>query len=207
MKGAAAAGPYELYRWKSSRGRLVVRTAWVKGVRHVVLSDDDGYDKRQTPSSSSSSSARQKNANGTAAAAANRPPLSAVRANGNSGPATTASDNNGDNYYVDRVLRWLQKPSATPLETQRKSVSAPGNGDGGGGTRGRRPALVKTCSIPEHSGTFDGDQQVVEIAERLTKSTGKNNNNNNNCTQNRHKIELHVHIPSACSTINDNNYY
>lgn len=194
----AATGSYELFRWKSSRGRLVVRTTWVKGVRHVILSDDDEKEKRQ---SSSSSSVREKNANRTAVST-NRQPLRVVSVNENCVQHPTTCDNNGDdNYYVERVLQWLQKPSTMLLETQRKSVSAPGNSCNGNADRSRRPALVKTCSIPETNNKFDGEQQVVEIAKSSTKSTRRNNSN---WPQNHHKIELHVHIPSTCTTSNDN---
>ncbi|XP_025408057.1 uncharacterized protein LOC112681912 [Sipha flava] len=185
MKGTAAADrPYESCRWKSSRGRLAVRTTWVKGVRHVIMSDDDDVtDERPPPEKEKRSRLQHKNSGGsTSNAKTNRSPLTVVNANGNN---NNGNDDNGS--YVDRVLRWLHKPSGGVLETCQKPMSAPGNGGGGV----RRPALIKTFSIPENKFVH---QQVAEVTGRpsTTKSSGASN------AKNHRKTELHVHMPSTC---------
>lgn len=193
----SAADPCEFFRWKSACGRLVVRTKWVKGVRHVILSDDDdddgggggGKEKRQ-----------RLQRPGTNKTAANRPASGAHDAKENRVQTTATAacnDNDGDDNYVERVLQWLQKPSGM-LETCRKPMSAPENCMT---SVYRRPALVKTCSIPEHK-YVDGRTQV-EIVKRPTKSTC-------NPMKNHQKTELHVHMPSMCLTggkiIKDDDY-
>lgn len=195
MKGAAAAAadprPYEFFRWKSSRGRLAVRTTWVKGVRHVILSDDEVTDERPPPSEKEKRPRLQhKNGGGSSS---NRPPLSVVDANGKNDNNNNNNDDDDDSY-VERVLQWLHKPSGGVLETCQKPMSAPGNGGGGGGFR--RPALIKTFSIPENKSAH---QQVAGATRRPT-TCGKSSSGG--CTKNRQKTELHVHMPSTCPASN-----
>lgn len=189
-----AADPYEFFRWKSSCGRLVVRTTWVKGVRHVVLSDDDD----DYPPEKEKRQPRRKGCDNvckTPATPNRRPPLSEIDENHepSSSVAWSSYSHNsvGDESYVERVLQWLQKPTGM-LETRRKPMSAPGHGV-------RRPALVKTCSIPENR---FADQQVVEVdRKRPMKST---RNCSAKSSAHNQKTELHVHMPSMCPTANDN---
>lgn len=154
----------------------------------MVLSDDDDDDDKWSRTEMEKLPRRlhRKNAIDEAAAVVNdRPPLS---------PVDTNCTESSDDDYVERVLRWLHKPSDM-LDARRKPMSAPSVINDAASYR--RPALVKTCLILENK--FD-DQQVVEIAtdDRPVKS-------NRNRTKNHHKTELHVHMPSVCPTGNVNN--
>lgn len=186
------ADPYEFFRWKSSCGRLVVRTTWVKGVRHVVLSDEDDEDKEKRQPRKSCNHAGDSSRK-TTPAPTSRPPLGEIDENHEPSSWCNYSHNGGggggDESYVERVLQWLQKPTGM-LETRRKPMSAPGHGI-------RRPALVKTCSIPENK---FADQQVVEAdCKRPPKST------RNYCAKSHNqKTELHVHMPSVCPAADEN---
>jgi hypothetical protein len=168
----ADADPYEFFRWKSSCGRLVVRTTWVSGVRHVLLSDDD-----KSPEKEKRLQLRRR------AALVDRGTQSSRTVDDHDDEDTERSCNEDDNY-VERVLQWLQKPSVE-LDARRKPMSAPGSD-----IRGcRRPALVKTCSIPErHSQRSEHRQAIVIHDERPTMRSG---------VKGRHKTELHVHMPSV----------
>lgn len=202
--------PYEFFRWKSSCGRLVVRTTWVRGVRHVILSDDDdGGDghhrrRRSPPAKDIRQRHRGKNLTDTTASVPSHTDGNVRTTICGTGRyvtnASAAAANDDDDYYVERVLRWLQKPSVE-LETSRKPMSAPGRDVAVVGGSNRRPVLIKTCSIPENnSGDPNGRARVAAVdvilpQEPPTRSTvvvagdrGKN----------RQKTELHVHIPSTC---------
>jgi len=181
------ADPYEFFRWKSSCGRLVVRTTWVKGVRHAILSDDDDDDvnKRTPPPKKERHARRPHRSNSENDAVAAKETADDDRL-----PSNVAA---ADDDYVERVLRWLHKPAGAMLETCRKPMSAPSAGHGA--CSSRRPALVKTCSIP---GNKSERQQVVGIAERPMTTRSVVASAAGNCTKNRHKIELHVHMPSVC---------
>lgn len=191
----SAAGPYEFFHWKSSCGRLVVRTTWVKGIRHAVLSDDDA-DKHTPPSKKEREKKRRahRGANENAAAVTAETATAVITTTiteDNGGPSNFAAK--ADDDYVERVLRWLHKPAGSMLETCRKPMSG---GDNGSCCYSRRPALVNTCSIPDNK---PERQQVVMINKRPTMMTRSANNiAAGNCTKNRHKTELHVHMPSVC---------
>jgi len=169
----ADADPYEFFRWKSSCGRLVVRTTWVSGVRHVLLSDDD-----KSPEKEKRLQLRRR------ATHVDHGTQSSRIVDDHDDEDCSQHNCNDDENYVERVLQWLQKPSVE-LDTCRKPMSAPGID-----TRGcRRPALVKTCSIPErHSPRSEHRQAIVIHYERPTTRT---------CVKSRHKTELHVHMPSV----------
>lgn len=164
--------PYEFFRWKSSCGRLVVRTTWVSGVRHALLSDDDKSLEKEKRLQ-----LRRR------VALVDRGTQSSKTVDDHDDEDAERSSNDDDNY-VERVLQWLQKPSVE-LDTRRKPMSAPGSD-----ARGcRRPALVKTCSIPErHSQRSEHRQAIVIHDERPTTRSR---------VKSRHKTELHVHMPSV----------
>lgn len=172
----ADTNPYEFFRWKSSCGRLVVRTTWVSGVRHVLLSDDDKSSEKEKRLQ-----LRQRTAHVDHATQSSR--IVDDHDDGDSEPNCNDDDN-----YVERVLQWLQKPSAE-LDARRKPMSAPGSD-----ARGyRRPALIKTCSIPErHSPRSEHRQAIVIHDDRpMTTTTTRSG------VKCRHKTELHVHMPSV----------
>jgi len=174
----SAVDPYEYFRWKSSCGRLVVRTTWVKGVRHAILSDDDA-EEIKTPEKERRQRLQAHN-NGKRTSTNRVTPVVA---------AENAQPPYDDNDYVERVLQWLHKPAGT-VQTRQLPMSAPGYCSTVAVVSNcsvtRRPALIKTCSIPENE---FGDQQVAEIFKKKpTKLT-------RNCVKSHHKIELHVHMP------------
>lgn len=98
-----------------------------------------------------------------------------------------------DDDYMERVLRWLHKPSGM-LQTRQIPVSAPDRGNDHGSAR--RPALVKTCSIPANC-KFSGGLQATEVAGKRPATFTRQ------FRKNRHKIELHVHMPSMQCLTND----
>lgn len=208
----SAGDPYECFRWKSSCGRLVVRTAWVKGVRHVILSDEDSRDKHRDQDSTSAGPEKEKRDSKFLAKPA---PFTGS----DIPPSLTCGGGGEDDCYAERVLRWLQKPTET---TCRKLMSAPPDGNHRHPqpdlqlpvryqqldvhrSDARRPALIKTCSIPENSRRLlDGDvrrpvKNVTEV-KRPTKSITHQNRKGNTKNHN-FKTELHVHLPSMCSGI------
>lgn len=201
---------YEFFRWKSSCGRLVVRTTWVRGVRHVVLSDDDdGSDghhrrRRSPPEKDIRQRYRGKNLADTTASVPLhikgnvRTTMCGTELYNTNAPKAAANDDD-DDYYVERVLRWLQKPSVE-LETSRKLMSAPGRDVAVVGCGNRRPALIKTCSIPDNNRGPNSRARVTAVdvilqQELPTRSTAIMVGDR---SKNRHKTELHVHIPSTC---------
>jgi len=148
------------------------------------------WDKRQPlpppPKKERQSRRAQRNNNENAVITA----ATAGTADDNSPPSNVAATVADDNY-MERVLRWLHKPAGPMLETCQKPMSAPL-----GNSRvycSRRPALVKTCSIP---GNKSERQQMDEIVKRPTMT--RSDTTISNCTKNRHKMELHVHMPSMC---------
>lgn len=184
-----------------------MRTTWVKGVRHVVLSDDDDDHRdndcshksdQKTSSTRDLQWQRHRKKNGAVAVCNNRPSTVAI-----DGKAANHRDSDQDDHdqdhdnqdydeddddnYVERVLQWLQKPAAVVSDTCRKPKTAPENG----GVCCRRPALVKTCSIPEND-KFEHRQAVKNINKRPMMSPSARNSVKN------HKTELHVHMPSVC---------
>jgi len=168
------ADPYEFFRWKSSCGRLVVRTTWVSGVRHVLLSDDD-----KSPEKEKRLQLRRRATHVDRGTQSSR----IVDDYDDEGSEHNCND---DENYVERVLQWLQKPSVE-LDACRKPMSAPGND----ARSYRRPALVKTCSIPErHSPRSEHRQAIVIHNEKPTTTTRSG-------IKSRHKTELHVHMPSV----------
>lgn len=187
--------PYEFIRWKSSRGRLVVRTTWVKGVRHVVLDDDDDEDKTsRTLQRHHHHNNRLHDKN--AATKTNHYHHCASSVDKNS-PVRDGDDDdenaNDDDNYVERVLQWLQTPAAV-LKTCRKPMSAPGNH--GTAYCPRRPALVKTCSIPDND---KRSEHAMHQVHRTDKRNVKTSISACRLTDiNHQKTELHVHMPSVC---------
>lgn len=171
----ADANPYEFFRWKSSCGRLVVRTTWVSGVRHVLLSDDD-----KSPEKEKRLQLRRR------ATHVDRGTQSS-RIVDDHKDEDSEHNYNDDENYVERVLKWLQKPSVE-LDARRKPMSASGSD-----TRGcRRPVLVKTFSIPErYSPRSEHRQAMVIHDERPTATTTITG------VKSGHKTELHVHMPSV----------
>jgi len=167
--------PYEFFRWKSSCGRLVVRTTWVSGVRHVLLSDDDKSSEKEKRLQ-----LRRRTAH------VDRGTQSSRIVDDHENEDSEHNCNDDDNY-VERVLQWLQKPSVE-LDARRKPMSAPGSDAHGY----RRPALVKTCSIPErHSPRIENRQSIVIHDDRPMTTTTRSG------VKCRHKTELHVHMPSV----------
>ncbi|XP_050525864.1 uncharacterized protein LOC126896812 [Daktulosphaira vitifoliae] len=132
------ADSYEFIRWKSSRGRLVVQTTWVKGVRHVIFSDeDDQFNKKE-----------------------NRHLYRSVKTKRTSSVANTNENdheyenNDSSSNYVNRILQWLQTPRM--IDSCQKPMTA-------SNTSKRHPALIKTCSIPENK---VDDHQVVKVKKK-----------------------------------------
>lgn len=171
----AAADPYEFFRWKSSCGRLVVRTTWVSGVRHVLLSDDDKSHEKEIRLQT-----RRRTAH-----VVDRGTQSSRIVDDHDDEDSEHNCNDDDNY-VERVLQWLQKPSVE-LDARRKPMSAPGSD-----ARGcRRPALVKTCSIPERHSPRSEHWQAIAVHDERPMTTTRSG------IKSRHKTELHVHMPSV----------
>lgn len=196
MKSSAADSPYEFFHWKSSCGRLAVRTTWVRGIRHIVLSDDDDDDYdvfgRAVPGTVNNKERRQRPRDGRTAGNGREP----TNADRSVRPTTTSAGVDGD--YVERVLRWLHRPSGVVFASDfsyQIPMSAPDHH-----RALRRPALVKTCSIP---GCKSGDRQATDVGteiggERSTKFTRRSHRK-----KNADKTELHVHMPSMCDDDSD----
>lgn len=167
----------------------------MRGIRHVVLSDDDddNYDVfgRVVPAANNKER-RQRTRDGRTAGNTREPTI----ADRNVRPTTTSAGEDGD--YVERVLRWLHRPTGVvyvPDFSYQIPMSASGHN-----RAPRRPALIKTCSIPECKSS---DRQAagagVEIGgERPTKFTRRSRRK-----KNADKTELHVHMPSVCNDDSD----
>jgi len=153
----------------------------VSGVRHVLLSDDDNSLEKEKRLQLRRRAALVDRGTQSSKTVDDHDDEDAERS---SNDHRQVYNGNDDDNYVERVLQWLQKPSVE-LDARRKPMSAPGND-----ARGcRRPALVKTCSIPErHSQRSEHRQAIVIHDERpATRSRVKS----------RLKTELHVHMPSV----------
>jgi len=175
MKTADTTNPYEFFRWKSSCGRLVVRTTWVSGVRHVLLSDDDKSSEKEKRLQ-----LRRRTVH------VDRGTQSPRTVDDHDDEDSEHNYSKDDDNYVERVLQWLQKPSVE-LDARRKPMSAPGDD-----ARGcRRPALVKTCSIPERHSPRSEHRQAIVIHDDRPMTTMRS------AVKCRHKTELHVHMPSV----------
>lgn len=214
----SAGDPYECFRWKSSCGRLSVRTAWVKGVRHVILSDEDLRNDNHRNHVPASGPEKEKRDTKFSAK-----PASFIGGDDVPPPLTFGGE---DDCYAERVMRWLQKPTETIC---RKPMSAPPDDNlhrqsepdlqlavryqelDKHRSGARRPALIKTYSIPENSRrSLDGDvrRPVKNVTDdkRSMKSVTQRSRNSNKKNHN-FKTELHVHLPSMCSSTTGSTKY